>query len=88
MDKKVSLKLWALQKGYASITDLAKGAGISRAALYQAIRYKPGHGNYPPIGEPALHKLALALDLTDETIKDWYNGRVIVWTEKRNNSNA
>ena len=83
MDKKVQLKLWALQKGYPTITALAEAAGITRAALYQAIRYKPGHGNYPPIGEPALHKLALALDQTDETIKDWYNGRLIVWTEQR-----
>ena len=75
MNKKVQLKLWALQKGYPTITALAEAAGITRAALYQAIRYTPGHGIYPPIGEPALHKLAIALDLTDETIKDWYNGR-------------
>lgn len=75
MDKKVQLKLWALQKGYASITDLAKGAGISRAALYQAIRYKPGHGNYPPIGRPALLKIAEALEKNEYEIYTWYNGK-------------
>ena len=75
MDKKVQLKLWALQKGYASITDLAKGVGISRAALYQAIRYTHGHGNYPPIGRPALLKIAEALDVTEHEIYTWYNGK-------------
>ena len=75
MDKKSQLKIWVLQKELRNFTELAAAAGLSRQAIYQAIRFKPGHGEYPPIGEPALHKLAIALDLTDETIKDWYNGR-------------
>ena len=83
MDKKSSLKILALQKGLKNFTELAAAAGISRQAIYQAVRFIPGHGDYPPIGEPALHKLALALDQTDETIKDWYNGRFIVWPEQR-----
>lgn len=89
MNKKLQLKLWALQKGYPTITALAEAAGITRAALYQAIRYIPGHGIYPPIGDPALYKLAAALDLTNETIKDWYNGRLDNGrNSERNNRNA
>ena len=83
MDKKSQLKIWALQKGLKNFTELAAAAGISRQAIYQAVRFTPGHGDYPPIGEPALHKLALALDQTDETIKDWYNGRLITWIEQK-----
>lgn len=83
MDKKSSLKILALQKGFRNFTELAAAAGLSRQAIYQAVRYTPGRGEYPPIGEPALHKLALALDQTDEAIKDWYNGRLIIWTEQR-----
>ncbi len=83
MDKKSSLKILALQKGFRNFTELAAAAGLSRQAIYQAVRFIPGHGEYPPIGVPALHKLALALDQTDETIKDWYNGRLIIWTEQR-----
>lgn len=75
MDKKSQLKIWALQKELRNFTELAAAAGLSRQAIYQAVRFIPGRGEYPPIGEPALHKLALALDLTDDTIKDWYNGR-------------
>lgn len=75
MDKKSQLKIWALQKELRNFTELAAAAGLSRQAIYQAVRFIPGRGEYPPIGEPALHKLALALDLTDGTIKDWYNGR-------------
>lgn len=77
MDKKVQLKLWALQEGYPSITALAKDAGVSRAAIYQAIRYTPGHGEYPPIGRPALLKIAEALDVTEYEIYTWYNGKEI-----------
>lgn len=75
MDKKVQLKLWALQKGYPTITALAEAAGITRAALYQAIRYTPGHGIYPPIGRPALLKIAEALEKTEYEIYTWYNGK-------------
>ena len=75
MDKKVQLKLWALQMGYPTITELAKAAGITRAALYQAIRYTPGHGIYPPIGRPALLKIAEALGVTEYEIYAWYYGR-------------
>ena len=75
MDKKVQLKLWALQMGYPTITELAKAAGITRAALYQAIRYTPGHGIYPPIGRPALLKIAEALGMTEYEIYAWYYGR-------------
>lgn len=82
MDKKSQLKIWALQKGLRNFTELATAAGLSRQAIYQAVRFIPDHGDYPPIGEPALHKLALALDQTDETIKDWYEGRLITWIEK------
>lgn len=76
MDKKSQLKIWALQKGLRNFTELAAAAGVSRQAIYQAVRFIPGRGEYSPIGEPALYKLATALDLTNETIKDWYNGRV------------
>lgn len=76
MDKKSQLKIWALQKGYRNFTELAAAAGISRQAIYQAIKFKPGVGDYPPMGKPALGKLAAVLDLTDGTIGDWYNGRV------------
>ena len=75
MDKKLQLKFWALQKGYPTITELAKAAGITRAALYQAIRYTPGHGIYPPIGRPALLKIAEALGVTEYEIYAWYYGR-------------
>ena len=75
MDKKVQLKFWALQKGYPTLTALAEGAGITRAALYMAIRYKPGHGIYPPIGRPALLKIAEALGRTEYEIYTWYNGK-------------
>ena len=75
MDKKVQLKLWALQKGYPTITALAKEAGVSRVALYQAIRYTPGHAIYPPIGRPALLKIAEALGKTEREIYAWYNGK-------------
>ncbi len=83
MDKKSSLKIWALQKGLKNFTELAAAAGLSRQAIYQAVRFIPGRGEYPPIGGLALHKLALALDQTDETIKDWYNGRVVTWIERK-----
>jgi DNA-binding phage protein len=75
MDKKRQLKIWALQKGYGSITALAKATGLSRQALYAAIHYQPGKGINPPIGSPALIKIAWALDLTEGTINDWFNGR-------------
>lgn len=75
MDKTIQLKLWALQKGYPSITALAKAAGVSRAGVYMAIRYKPGHGNYPPIGRSALLKIAKALDISEYEIYTWYNGK-------------
>lgn len=75
MNKKVQLKLWALQKGYPTITALAKAAGITRAALYLAIKYTPGHGNYPPIGRPALLKIAEALGVSEYEIYTWYNGK-------------
>ncbi len=76
MDKKSQLKIWALQKGLRNFTELAAVAGLSRQAIYQAVRFIPGRGEYPPIGEPALYKLAMALDLTNKTIKDWYNGGI------------
>lgn len=76
MDKKRQLKIWCLQKGYGSITVLAKASGLSRQALYAAIHYLPGKGINPPIGLPALIKIAQALDLTEETIADWFNGRL------------
>ena len=76
MDKKRQLKIWCLQKGYGSITALAKASGLSRQALYAAIHFIPGKGINPPIGMPALFKIAWALDLTEGTIKDWFNGRL------------
>lgn len=75
MNKTIQLKLWALQKGYPSITALAKAAGVSRAGVYMAIRYKPGRGNYPPIGRPALLKIAAALGISEYEIYTWYNGK-------------
>lgn len=88
MDKKVQLKLWALQKGYPTITALAEAAGITRAALYQAIRYKPGHGIYPPIGRPALLKIAEALDVTEYEIYTWYNGKELIHDGRRKGNNS
>lgn len=76
MDKKQQLKIWCLQKGYGSITALAKAACLSRQALYAAIHYVPGKGIKPTIGAPALFKIAWALDLTEETMTDWFNGRL------------
>lgn len=76
MDKKRQLKIWCLQKGYGSITALAKATGISRQAIYAAIHYVPGKGINPPIGKPALFKLAWELDLMLCTITDWFNGRL------------
>ena len=76
MDKKRQLKIWCLQAGYGSITAFAKAAGLSRQVLYEAIHFIPGKGINPPIGTPALFKIARALDLTLGTITDWYNGRI------------
>ena len=76
MNKKRQLKIWCIQAGYGSITALAKAAGLSRQALYAAIHYLPSKGINPPIGTPALIKIAQALDLTEGTITDWFNGRI------------
>ena len=76
MDKKRQLKIWCLQKGYGSITALAKATGLSREAIYSAISYLPGKGISPSIGAPGMAKIAWALDLTEGTIKDWFNGRL------------
>lgn len=72
--KRDMLKLWALQSGYSNITELAKASGISRNAIYNAINYTPG--DHMTLGEPGLKKLAELLDLTYNTILDWYEGRL------------
>lgn len=70
--KRDMLKIWALQSGYSNITELAKASGLSRNSIYNAIKYKPGDRS---LGEQGLKKLAEVLDLTYNTILDWYEGR-------------
>lgn len=64
------LKLWALQSGYASITDLAAAAGCSRTAIYGMIEgtKKAGHGRG---GDPLLLKLSTLLNIEVATLKEW-----------------
>lgn len=73
MNRKIEqLKLWALQSGYSSITDLAAAAGCSRTAIYGMIEgtKRVGHGRG---GDPLLLKLSTLLNIEVATLKEWRN---------------
>lgn len=64
------LKLWALQSGYASITDLAAAAGCSRTAIYGMIEDTKNAGRGRG-GDPLLLKLSKLLNIEVATLKEW-----------------